>query len=268
MSASRLMRIALVIAGLTAALPSQAALRFHWSDNFSDAEKAQLQSWIRDTQSALEKLVGVPPFDIRVDMHRRDRAGEPVPWGNTDREEATPGVTFYVDMSYPPAAFRGDWTAPHELSHLVLPFLGPEGSWFSEGYASYMQYQIMQAMGVMSAAEVTDAYRAHLRRARKQFSHPRMPFAAAAPRLREERRYPAMYWGGAAYFLQADAALREKGSSVLAVLRAYNACCHREHDSLDSLVAELDRLAKSDVFAAGLKRFRTTPGFPDVTGMP
>jgi hypothetical protein len=260
-NASTFLRLALV-AGSLAAAPGHAALRFHWSDSFSDAEKTKLETWLRGTQAALDKLVGAEPFDVVVDMHRGAGKGEPVPWGNTDREPVI-GVTFHVDPAYSLEEFRADWTAPHELSHLVLPWLGRDASWFAEGFASYMQYQVMQAMGVMSAAEVAEAYAAHLAKARKQYNQGQRPFVEAAPRLFEERRYPAMYWGGAAYFLQADARLRQSGSSVLAVLRKYLACCRRDEADLDALVAELDRLSKSDVFSVQLKRFRTVPGFPE-----
>lgn len=242
-------------------MPSQAALRFHWVSDFSDVEQIKLEAWMQGTYSALEDVVGVLPFEVNVYMHRRDAADEPVPWANTRRGRGL-GVSFHVDPTYSIDEFRGDWTAPHELSHLVLPYLGPASSWFAEGFASYMQYQVMQAMRVISGAEAAARYQSRLQRARREYNYADRPFAEAAPRLREKGRYPVMYWGGAAYFLQADAHLRKSGSSVVAVLRKYLACCRRDKDGIDSLVRELDRVAESDIFGSELTRFRKVPGFP------
>lgn len=237
------------------------ALRFHWLDDFTDAERARLTRWISGTQAALESLVGVPQFDVHIYMRRRDGAGEPVPWAHTRRDDR-PGVVFHVDASQSLAEFRADWTAPHELSHLVLPHLGDEHSWFAEGFASYMQYQVMHAMGVLSAAEVAERYRERLGSARAAYRFPDLPFVQAAPRLRAERKYPVMYWGGAAYFLRADARLRSAGSSVVAVSAKYLACCRRPEETLDALVAALDRTSGNKVFGPLLEEYRTVPGFP------
>jgi hypothetical protein len=237
-------------------------LRFHWVDEFNEAERNKLQTWVHDTQAALVKLVGDAPFDTHIYLHRRGDAAEPVPWANTERGP-TVGVSFYVDPGYALGRFRGDWTAPHELSHLVLPYVGPDAGWFAEGFASYMQYQVMRAMGVISAAEVGRRYRERLDSARRDYRYADRPFAEAAPRLRQERKYPVMYWGGAAYFLRVDAELGQSGSSLMEVMRRYLACCRSNRDSIDALVRELDRLGRTEVFTRVLARFRTEPGFPE-----
>lgn len=241
---------------------AHAGLQFHWQDVFTAEEQAKLRAWIEETHAAVEHLVGPLPFEVHVFMHRRDGAAEPVPWANTQRSRRQ-GVHFHVDPRFPPTAFRHDWTAAHELSHLVLPYLGSAYAWFSEGFASYMQYQVMHAQGVLSADAVAQRYRRNLDRARRSYSYPAQPFARAAPRLRAEGKYSTLYWGGAVYFLEVETALRRaSGRDLPGLLREYIACCSARRGSLSTLVAELDRLAGSGQFSSQLRRFEATPGFP------
>ena len=46
-----------------------------------------------------------------------------------------------------------DWTAFHELSHLLIPYRGHGDLWFSEGLATYYQNIIQARAGVLSEAE-------------------------------------------------------------------------------------------------------------------
>lgn len=258
----------LLVCLLSAVPPSVGAeLRFHWQDAFSPQEKVALSSWINETQGALGSLVGMPPFDVHIFFHRIDGAQEPVPWAHTERS-GRQGVHFHVDPRFPMRDFRQDWTAPHELSHLVLPYLGSKHAWFAEGFASYMQYQVMGAMGVLSAAEVAQSYERKLQRSEQKYNYPDRPFAAAAKRLRAEGKYPVMYWGGAAYFLRVSQELSQSpGPGLIATLESYLSCCRQDEDELQTLLAELDAVAGSDAFVRNLQRFRSVPGFPAFTDL-
>jgi hypothetical protein len=252
-------------APLPAAGAPPATLRLVWKDRFDVGEQAKLREWVVDTYAAVQSLVGPFPMEVRVYFHRRGDAREPVPWANTQRHRGQ-GVHLHVDPAYPLAAFRADWTAPHEFSHLILPYVGQDNAWFSEGFASYLQYPVMQSMGVLDADGAARRYRRNFERAAQGYEYPREPFVEAAPRLRLEGKYPVMYWGGAAYFQQVDVALQRTGTSLLGVLRAYLACCRRDRASLESLLAELDRLAETPTFTEHYDRFRSEPGFPGFRG--
>jgi len=242
-----------------------AELRFHWEDTFSSAERQSLSAWVADTHHALQQVVGPLKFDIHIYMHRSDGAREPVPWASTRRGRAQ-GINFHVNPRFPDTDFRRDWTAAHEFSHLALPYLGSRHAWFAEGFASYMQYQVMVAMGTLTPDEAIRRYKRNLRRAETSYPHHSQPFARAAPQLRAEGKYSTMYWGGAAYFLQVEEALRTRdrdGSVLLETLREYVRCCRQRYDELDDLVADLDRLSGGREFSTHLRRFRQRPGFPD-----
>jgi hypothetical protein len=244
-------------------LPGQApGVRFVWMDEFESREQAKLKAWIEETHDAVGKLVGPFPMPVTVYFHRRDGAREPVPWAHT-RRRVPQGVHFHVDPRFSLDAFRRDWTAPHELSHLILPYLGRRHAWFSEGFASYLQYPVMQTMGVLSAAEAQRRYRRNLERAERGYPYSSQPFVETAPELLAEGKYPVMYWGGAAYFMQIDQALGEQGSSLIAVLQDYLACCRRNRHSLAGLLGELDRVSGTDSFTVQHQRFRQQAGFPE-----
>ena len=239
-----------------------AALNFNWQDEFSPDEQRKLVRWVEETHAAVEQLVGAYPFDVHIFFHRRDGAREPVPWANTERGRVQ-GVHFHVNPRFSLRALRSDWTAAHELSHLALPYLGRRHAWFAEGFASYMQYQVMQVMGVISLAEAARRYAGKLDRAERRYRYPDRPFAAAAPRLRAEGNYPTMYWGGAVYFLQVDEALRtQSGRDFIAILSEYVACCRRTGGEIGVLLGTLDELSSSRLFSRHYRNFQVDKGFP------
>ena len=243
-------------------------LRFHWEDAFSATEQQRLQNWIIRTDRALTELVGELPFTRHIFFHRRDNSREPVPWAHTQRSP-TQGVHFHVDMSYPQQDFDEDWTAPHELSHLVIPYLGRKNAWFAEGFASYMQYQVMMQMGVLTHSDAQQRYAQRIERAEKRFALDDLPFVEAAPKLRAMGQYPTMYWGGAVYFKQVAQQLSIQGRiSLIDTLASYVSCCRNEDASLKTLITQLDQLASGRVFRHCMDEFERQPGFPDIPWAP
>ena len=243
-------------------------LQFHWQDDFTSEEQQRLRAWIEQTDAALTSLVGQLPMTRHIYLHRRDNSREPVPWAHTQRG-AQQGVHFHVDTRFPQSEFLKDWTAPHELSHLVIPYLGESYSWFAEGFASYMQYQVMGAMDVMDVDEINQRYAKRFQRAERKFStgsnsYTDMPFAKAAPKLRAARQYPTMYWGGAVYFFQVDQWLQQHAdSSLISVLQSYVDCCRNNPARINELMTVLDSLVESKVFSHCMAEFRQKPGFPE-----
>jgi len=238
------------------------ALAFHWEDRFTPSEKAKVKRWLTETHGALEALVGQLPFTTQLYIHRT-QAREPVPWANTERSRIQ-GVHFHIDPRFSLQEFRADWTAPHELSHLVLPYVGRTNSWFAEGFASYMQYQVMHEMGVLKKSDMKRRYKKNVDKAASRYSHHRTPFAHAAGRLRAERNYPTMYWGGAAFFLQADTWLmNENKSGLVAALKIYTQCCRMQDRKLSDVITTLDRLTDTSMLSQLLTHFKTEPGFPN-----
>jgi len=263
---SMLVVLVTALVSLTIAPRAEAELTFHWEDRFSQAEQQKLTRWLTETHRALVELVGPLPFTTHLYM-KRTSAAEPVPWAHTERSNIQ-GVHFHVDPSFSLQAFRKDWTAPHELSHLILPYVGRNNSWFAEGFASYMQYQVMHQMGVLSTQAMKKRYSKNLSKAKGRYAYTHMPFAKAAAQLRAERNYPTMYWGGAAFFLQADDALKSRGQAGLVeALRRYTHCCRMRGDTLATVVSSLDELSGGTEVSELLSTFRNRAGFPRFQGI-
>ena len=246
--------------------PAAAEIVWHWEDRFSDAERARLTRWLAATVAGVEKLVAPYPFDVHITFYRSERDDSPVPWASTVRSRRQ-GVNLHVDPHRTLEEFLADWTAPHELSHLLIPPVGRSNAWFAEGFASYMQYRVMHAMRIVDDEQMMERYRAKIGEAQQRYDLHDMPFVDAAGELVARREFPTMYWGGALYFLQVDHRLQQRGSSLLEVLQRFVACCRVETRGLEDLVEELDRIAGEPVFSERLAVMRTRTGFPDDSGI-
>ena len=247
-------------------MSANADLIWHYEDRFSVEERQKLEAWIERVHGAVESLVAPFPFDVHIHFNRTYGLRGPVPWANTIRSRRQ-GVNFNVDPRYAAEQLVSDWTASHELSHLLIPYLGREHSWFAEGFASYMQYQVMQELGVITEAQAAARYQERINRAERRYDMGDMPFVEAAPKLRARRQYPTMYWGGAVYFLKVVTELRERDESVVDTVRKFVECCRRRTRGIDNLIAELDRLSGGTTFRDELDRVKTEPGFPSDDGV-
>lgn len=238
-----------------------APLHFEWRGAFSDAEQQRLRHWVTTTYAGVADLVGPLSIPIRVEVHRQANASEPVPWAQTLRRRPQ-GIRLYVDPTFDDAALLDDWTVAHELSHLILPCLGRSEAWFSEGFASFMQFRVLEAMGRIDDGHAQQLIDRRIDRARADPLIASTPFAHAGSKLRGAGRYPTLYWGGAAYIAQIDAGLRARDQSLDDVLRRYLACCREDFASIESLTAVLDELSDTTLFTQTLRQARHRPGLP------
>lgn len=219
-----------------------------------------LHRWLAEAADAALAAFGRFPLDdaqVRVEEIRsHDRS--PVPWGQTLRRRHV-AVLLYVREDATLEELRNDWTAVHELSHLFHPYLGMRGRWLAEGLASYYQNVLRARIGLLSEAQAWQRLDAGFGRGRG---------AVTGIRLDELGRRGTMrvYWAGAAYWLEADLALRARGSSLDAVLAEYADCCLQGTVTVapEAFVAELDRIAGADVFGNLYQRYAASREFPSL----
>ncbi|KRA17257.1 hypothetical protein ASD69_11140 [Lysobacter sp. Root604] len=236
-------------------------------EGVADPERAALlQAWVAECADAALTAFGRYPLrtaQVRVrEIDSRDPS--PVPWGQTRRGDGV-AVLLFVRRDASLAQLRADWTAVHELSHLFHPYLGREGRWMAEGLASYYQNVLRARAGLLSQDQAWRALDAGFGRGRR---------LGPGPALAELGRGGTMrvYWAGAAYWLEADLALRrERGLDLDTVLSRYARCClDATADDMDAVspqdfAAELDRLGGDGVFARLYRRYARSREFPDLS---
>lgn len=229
-----------------------------------DRERAaMLQRWIAETAAAPLTVFGRFPLrsaQVRVKQVSSDD-DSPVPWGQTLRSDGV-SVLLFVRENATLDELRADWTAVHELSHLFHPYLGPSGRWMAEGLASYYQNVLRARVGLLDADEAWRRLEGGFQRGRR---------AARGVRLDQLqiRRGGTMrvYWAGAAYWLEADLALRARGSSLDAALAEYSACClgdGTEQVEPEAFAAALDKIAKSAALVPLYRRYAASEDFPSL----
>lgn len=236
----------------TAATPPY---QLHWQHKFSTSEQAKLSQWLAFSSQATLNELGPYPFAMQLYLYRR-AGNEPVPWANTWREHSQQ-VHFYVAPQFSKEEFVADWTAYHEIAHLALPYLGRRHAWFAEGFASYMQYRIMQQAGLIdSAAREINAKFAPQRKHYLQ----QLSMADTAAQLLSQRRFAAAYWGGAQFFVVAERLLQQQGKATLSQhIQRYQQCCRLQDTELAQLIQSLDSLSDSTLFSRLLQQFNQLP---------
>ncbi len=229
-----------------------------WENSFNKEEKQMVERWVKRVHAATTILLGPYPFEIQYHIYERADSREPVPWAHTWRYPEQ-SVHFYIDTEYNYDSFIEDWTAPHEISHLSIPYIGERNSWFAEGYASFMQYQVMKEMGIMSEEEVIRKYLEKIKKVRS-FYQSDDDLATVARNLKEGNRHAPMYWGGATYFLNLNKVLiEEHKTSLTQVVREYQTCCRLKDRSMNNVVESWDNIIGSSVATDLLHDYQTKP---------
>lgn len=231
---------------------------WHWEDEFSQVEKDKLILYLTEVTQASFNVLGKYPFQMQFYLHRSKSEREPIPWAHTERSEVE-AVHFYVNPSFDLSVFRADWTAPHEISHLSIPFLGKANAWFSEGYATYMQLQIMKEMGIYTSKEILERYKMKDNLVKGDFSS-ETNFVDEAKRLRETYNYPAMYWGSVRFFKTVDRLLQtQEHHSLTQHIKAYQNQNRLKDETLDDVLHSLDAGLKAPIFQKIYQKCCTSP---------
>ena len=229
--------------------------------------RAQLQDWLAEVAQAQLTAFGRYPLHsarVRIEQVAREAARDdesPVPWGQTLRRGDT-AVLLFVRDDATPAELRADWTAIHELSHLFHPYMGRDGRWLSEGLASYYQNVLRARAGLLTPERAWELLDAGFGRGRRETS--------GTPLVELSRTHEGtmrVYWAGAAFWLQADVALRrDHATSLDAVLSKYADCClsGTGETAPTQFIAELDRLSGTKVFSSHYARFAQSREFPSL----
>jgi hypothetical protein len=180
---------------------------------------------------------------------------EAVPWAEVQRA-GLPSVHLFIDPSRPILEFKNDWTAVHEMSHLLLPRTDYNDRWISEGLASYYQNVAKARAGLLTQHQAWQKLRYGFSRGR----------SVMRDNLRDGNSTRHLYWGGAAIFMLADARLRALPvpQTLDQVLYKLQQCC-LPSDRLwtaEEIMAQLDTLSQTSIFSDLLRNEAVARRFP------
>lgn len=233
--------------------------------DLSDKTVEKLTTWIRTNVEAVVPVLGFFPREhVQVVVVPLGPGNEPVPWAHVVRGGGS-SVQFYVDETRPLDEFNADWTAAHEFSHLLLPYVSRSDRWLSEGLASYYQNVLRARDGRLSEREAWQKLLDGFGRGQRDTQRESLREATAGGWENVMR----IYWSGAAMMLEADMRLRELSNgrqSLDTALGQLNGCCLTGGKlwTARALLDKLDELSGTTVFSAVYDENVESLTFPDV----
>jgi len=245
-----------------------ARLRLAVLDGTPAADVEQIEAWILDSAQMVANLYGrFPQSQAQILVAPGARGNEPTPWAYVVRG-GSPAAHFFINQRRPIKEFFEDWTAVHELSHLLLPYVNPDDIWLSEGVATYYQTVLRARGGRTSALEAWQ--RLHAGFVRGMQSAHGMTLAQATENMYRDDTYMRVYWEGAAMLLIADVRLRQMTAgrqSLDTALAALNDCCWVTDRawSARELLDKLDEATGTRIFGEIYDQHVASRNFPDLS---
>ncbi len=247
-----------------------AALRITLMQPRDEIQSADIVQWVRETAQNVSLAYGRFPNPstsvvILPVGGGRSWSDSPVPFGRVVRDGGET-VELFVNQSRPIDEFYDDWTATHEFSHLMLPYISSRHRWVSEGFASYYQNILLARANRYTEERAWQKLWDGFERGRQ--SRPEMsPNEAARGGIRAATM--KIYWSGAAIALMADVELRQRSDgeeSLDTVLDKLQQCCLPSERTWSGteLFGKLDTFIDEPVFMPLYRHYANTTGFPDV----
>ena len=231
------------------------------------ANRAKLLRWMEHALAAASSAHGELPLPQAQVVLRPValRGGRAVGFGQSLRGQGN-AVHIQVDPKATLEQLDADWTAVHEFAHWAHPYLGDDGAWLAEGLASYWQNTLRARAGLLTPLAAWQQLDAGFARGRGA-ANAQLSLAQLSAAMHRERAYYAVYWSGAAYWLQLDVDLRKASGGKFGIeeaLRRFRACCllQRRAWTPREFVARLDSLVDSDLFLRRYDEFSARRGFP------
>lgn len=245
-------------------------LRLSVLDGSPPADLEQVQAWLTEAAQMVADLYGrFPVAQAQLLVVPNARGNEPTPWAYVLRG-GSPAVHFFINQRRPMQEFYDDWTATHELAHLLLPFIDHNDAWLSEGVATYYQNVLRARAGRLTEHEAWS--RLHSGFLRGRDAAPGMTLAQATESMYRGGTFMRVYWEGAAMILLADVRLRQLTAgkqSMDTALAALRDCCLDSNRSWSAreLLARLDEITGTQVFTQLFDAHVGSKDFPDLTGV-
>jgi hypothetical protein len=236
--------------------------------NIDSIDLRALADWVQETARTVSLAYGrfpnPSPHVLLLPVGQSGWGGDsPVPYGRVVRDGGE-AVELFVDERRGIEDFRDDWTATHELSHLMLPLVNRHHRWITEGFAQYYQNVLLARAGQYDERRTWQKLYDGFERGRN--SRPELsPNEAGRAGVRAATM--KIYWSGAILALTADVELRRRSNgreSLDSALERLQRCCLPSPRSWTGveLLQKLDSLVEEPVFMPLYRRYADATGFP------
>jgi hypothetical protein len=185
-----------------------------FADGAPGLDRARVLAWVRKSATALTTYFGRYPVQ-RLDLLIVADDGDRIHSGLTFGFDGS-ATRVRVGRNAGQDAFDQDWILVHEMVHAALPNVPRESLWVQEGEAVYVEPIARAQAGQIAPEEVW------------RWSLVGMPKGQPEPDdlgLDHTHSWGRTYWGGAAFWLQADVQIRQRTQGRLglqAALRTIN----------------------------------------------
>ncbi len=169
-----------------------------------------VQRWLTRVVDGVSTVQGRFPVD-RLLVVMVPSGGAGIGFGMV-RRGGGHSVGFVVGPESSENDLEQSWVAWHELSHLLLPPLPQRDAWLYEGLATYYQEILPARAGVHTASRAWSSLLAGFDRGARATTGNALHEDASA--MHRTGAFSRVYWAGTAFVLEADVALRARGSSL------------------------------------------------------
>jgi len=232
--------------------------------SFNTKERRLTYRWLQQVASAIQTVHGELPQDhFTITIERSTDRYSPVPWGHVERGNPT-NLLLVINPDLGYEALIEDWTAFHEISHLLIPYQGWGDVWLSEGLATYYQNIIQARSGLFDEETLWDKLASGLERGSKDQRWTHINLTEVSDNLRETRQYMRVHWSGVLFWLTADIELRKQGKGSLDdALKQLKHCCADRSMSARAIVRKLDDIIDLKLFTPLFDQYSESHAIPE-----
>jgi hypothetical protein len=188
------------------------SVRIEFPDSTFRGGTEPLLEWIRRSLGIVSAYYGTFPMSsLRIQVVAQDGGG--VRGGKTWGYRGG-FIRVQVGREVSAAQLLDDWVLVHEMTHLALPDVGDDQSWFSEGLAVYVEGVAREQAGNRTQQDVF---------AEQMKQMPRGMPQAGDRGLDHTHTWGRTYWGGAMFCFLADVEIHRRTGNRLGLQDAMRA---------------------------------------------
>jgi len=233
-------------------------LRVEFADSSFRGGSEPVLEWIRRSLGIVRAYYGAfPVSSLRIQVVPESGGG--VHGGKTWGYRGG-FIRVQVGRDVTPAQLLDDWVLVHEMTHLALPDVGDEQSWFSEGLAVYVEGIARAQAGNRTQQDVF---------AEQMKQMPRGMPQAGDRGLDHTHTWARTYWGGAMFCFLADVEIHRKTGNRFGLQDAMRAVAKASGGlsadwSINQVFATADAATGTKVLEELYAQMKDSPVTPDL----